>query len=106
MDERISSALASRCFNLVLLGAFAAAALLLAGVGIYGTVAFAMAARAREIGIRVALGAAPRQIVWLAVSRGLAPIAAGVGAGSVTAWIAAAGLSGLVFGVAPRDMTR
>jgi ABC-type antimicrobial peptide transport system permease subunit len=63
-----------------------------------------MAARAREIGIRVALGAAPRQIVWLAVSRGLAPIGAGVGAGSLAAWIAAAGLSGLVFGVGPRDM--
>lgn len=103
MEERISFALAPRRFNLLLLGAFASAALLLAGVGIYGIVAFAMAARAREIGIRVALGAAPRQIVWLAVSRGLTPIAAGVGAGSAAAWIAAAAIGGLVFGVGPRD---
>lgn len=103
MEERMSTALAPRRFNLFLLGAFASAALLLAGVGIYGIVAFAMAARAREIGIRVALGAAPRQIVWLAVSRGLAPIMAGIVAGAAAAWSAAAAISGLVFGVTARD---
>ena len=103
MEDRISSALAPRRFNLVLLGAFACAALLLAGVGIYGIVAFAMAARTREIGIRVALGAAPRQVVWLAISRGLTPIAAGVGAGSAAAWLTAAALGSLVFGIGPRD---
>jgi predicted permease len=103
MEARISTALAPRLFNLVVLAAFACTALLLAGVGIYGIVAFAMAARAREIGIRVALGAAPRQIVWLAISRGLAPIVTGVGAGSAAAWIAAAAVGGLVYGVGPRD---
>jgi len=103
MEERISAALAARRFNLFLLGGFAAAALLLAGVGIYGIVAFAMAARAREIGIRVALGAAPRQIVWLTVSKGLTPIAAGVAGGGAVAWIAAAAIGGLVFGIEPRD---
>ena len=104
MEERVSSALAPRRFNLVLLGAFAAAALLLAGVGIYGIVAFAMAMRTREIGIRVALGAAPRQIAWLAAARGLTPIAAGVAAGSAVAWIGAAGIRTLVFGITPRDV--
>ena len=103
MEARITTALAPRRFNLVLLAAFASTALLLAGVGIYGIVAFAMAARAREIRIRMALGAAPRQIVWLAISRGLTPLATGVGAGAVVAWAAATAAGSLVFGVAPRD---
>jgi putative ABC transport system permease protein len=103
MEARIESALAPRRFNLILLGAFAGAALLLAGVGIYGVVAFAMAARAREIGIRMALGAAPRQIVWLAVSRGATPISAGLAAGLAVAWLAATAAESFVFGIPPRD---
>jgi len=104
LEARISAALAPRRFNLLLLGAFAGAALLLAAVGIYGIVAFAMAARAREIGIRVALGAAPRQIVWLAVARGAGPIAAGVAIGCAAAWSAAAPMSGMLYGVPARDV--
>ena len=84
MSDRIAAALAPRRFNLMLLGAFAAAALLLAAVGIYGVVAFAMAARTREIGIRVALGAAPRHIAWLAFVGGALPVAVGIVAGLAT----------------------
>src|SRR3954468_5402325 len=103
MTDRIATALAPRRFNLLLLAAFACAALLLAAVGIYGIVAFAIAARTREIGIRVALGASPRQIAWLAVSRGAMPIAAGALLGAFAAWPASSAMAGLVFGVGPRD---
>jgi hypothetical protein len=87
MPDRIASSLAPRRLNLQLLGGFAVAALLLAGVGIYGLVAFAMAARTREIGVRMALGASPRQIALLSLTRGAAPALAGV-AGGVTASLA------------------
>jgi len=103
MTDRIATALAPRRFNLLLLAAFACAALLLAAVGIYGIVAFAIASRTREIGIRVALGASPPQIAWLAVSRGTTPIACGVLIGAFAAWPASSAMAGLVFGVAPRD---
>ena len=103
MPERIAGALAPRRFNLLLLGAFAASALLLAAVGIYGIVAFAMAARTREIGIRMALGAAPRHIVRLAVMRGVVPVLSGVTLGAVASLAASRALALLVFGVAIRD---
>jgi putative ABC transport system permease protein len=103
MPDRIASVLAPRRFNLLLLGAFASSALLLAAVGIYGIVAFAMAARTREIGIRVALGAAPTHIVRLTVIRGVVPILSGTAAGGVAALAASRALAGLVFGVPARD---
>jgi len=103
MTDRIATALAERQFNFVLLAAFAASALLLAGVGIYGTVAFAMAARTREIGVRVALGAAPAQITRLVVMRGVAPVAAGLCGGTAASILVARVVQGLVFGVPSRD---
>jgi predicted permease len=103
MQDRIAVSLAPRRLNLQLLAAFAAAALLLAGVGIYGLVAFAMAARTREIGVRMALGASPRQIAALSFARGATPVLAGIAAGVVAALAAADALAGLVYGIAPRD---
>jgi len=103
MSERVSAALAPRRFDLILLAAFGLAALLLAGVGVYGIVAFAMAARAREIGIRIALGASPAQIARLAVGKGAAPIAAGVAGGAAASWLGATAVSSVLYGVAPRD---
>jgi putative ABC transport system permease protein len=103
MTDRIATALAGRRFNFVLLAAFAASALLLAGVGIYGTVAFAMAARTREIGVRVALGAAPGHITRLVLMRGVAPVVAGLCAGTAGSILVARVVQGLVFGVASRD---
>jgi predicted permease len=103
MRERMSAALAPRRFDLILLGAFGMAALLLAAVGVYGIVAFAMAARAREIGIRIALGAAPIVIVRLAAGKGATPIAAGIAAGAAASWLGATAVGSLLYGVAPRD---
>jgi putative ABC transport system permease protein len=102
-DEILRTALAPRRFNASLVGIFATVALLLAAVGTYGVLAYAVAARTREIGIRTALGASPREIVRLVMKEGalvtLAAAAIGL-AGSV----AAAGLlRGMLYQVGPRD---
>ena len=103
MDDRIAAVLAPRLFDFLVLAGFAAGALALAGIGIYGTVAFAMAARTREIGVRVALGAGPRQITSLVLLRGAAPVIAGAFAGAAGSVGVARVLQGLVFGVPSRD---
>jgi ABC-type antimicrobial peptide transport system permease subunit len=103
MPARIATALAPRRFDFLLLGAFAVSAFLLATVGVYGVVAFAMAARTREIGVRMALGAAPRQIARLAAQRGAGPMAAGVITGAGASWLLARVLGSFVFGVTTRD---
>jgi len=103
MTARIATALAPRRFDVLLLAAFAASALLLATVGVYGIVAFAMASRTREIGVRMALGAAPRQIARLAAARGAGPMAIGILAGAAASMLLARMLETFVFGVATRD---
>jgi predicted permease len=96
--------LARRAFSLTLLGIAGAMALLLSVVGIYGVLAYAVVQRQREVGIRVALGAAPRTVKSLFVYRGMVLSAIGIGVGAV----AAAGLtrlmSSLLFGVTPLDV--
>jgi putative ABC transport system permease protein len=103
MSERIAVVLSPRHFNLMVLGAFAIAALLLASVGIYGLVAFAVATRTREIGVRVALGATPRRIAAFAMSSGAMPIAGGLLLGLAGAVLASRALEALVFGVSRLD---
>ena len=86
-----------------LLGVFAVVALVLAALGVYGVSAYAMSRRAREIGIRVALGARPAQVVSLALGETLLPIVAGVGVGCAVA-LALGQLAGsLLYGVGPSD---
>ena len=83
---------------------FAIAALVLAGVGIYGILAETIAARTREIGLRVALGATRGGIVRLVVRAGLAPAAIGLGAGAVIATVASPAIRSLLYGVSPLDL--
>jgi predicted permease len=90
-------------FRVTLVGGFAAAALLLAAVGLYGVIAYAVARRRAEIGIRVALGATPASIRALFVGRALRLAALGVAAGVAAAIPAARLLSGLLYGVEARD---
>jgi putative ABC transport system permease protein len=86
-----------------LLGLFAAVALVLAALGVYGVSAYAMSRRTREIGIRVALGARPSQVVSLALRDTLPPIVMGVAVGCGAA-LALAQLAGsLLYGVGPTD---
>ena len=81
MDQIIDSSLAARRFSMFLLGAFAALALLLASVGIYGVMSYLAARRTQEIGIRVALGAEPGSILRLVIGQGAQMALMGVGGG-------------------------
>jgi putative ABC transport system permease protein len=81
MEGLVSNALARPRFSTLLFGLFAAIALMLTIVGVYGVVAFGAAQRTREIGIRIALGARPRSILGLIIGQGMLPVLAGLGAG-------------------------
>jgi putative ABC transport system permease protein len=95
--------MAARVVQVRMLGAFAAAAFLLAAVGLHGLLAFSVAARTREIGVRFALGATPAGVMRLVVGRGLLLTSCGIGVGLVAAAWASSTLQALLFGVDPRN---
>jgi ABC-type antimicrobial peptide transport system permease subunit len=99
MDAVVDGSLAARNFQLHLLLAFAACALVLAALGIYGVVAYSALQRTRELGIRIALGAQPAQIYRLILEDGITPVFIGTLAGVALAALAARAISGLLFGV-------
>jgi putative ABC transport system permease protein len=103
LEQIIAASVASRRFNLVLLAAFAGTALLLAGVGIYGVMAFLVATRTREIGVRIALGARRADVMRLVLGHGFKLVLAGIALGSLAALIATRGLTSLLFATAPTD---
>jgi putative ABC transport system permease protein len=103
MDQWMGATLEPRRFNLQLVEAFALAALLLAVVGVYATAASALASRTREIGIRAALGASRREVMWLVLRGGLAPVLMGLGLGTALSFVAGGAVAGLLFGVRPYD---
>jgi putative ABC transport system permease protein len=103
MEQGLSESIAPRRFNLLLLGTFAMVALILAVVGVYGVVAYAVAERTHEIGIRLALGSERAGIVRLIVRGGMASVLAGVGAGLVMALGGVRLLASLLYGVQPTD---
>ena len=103
LDEVLSTSLAQPRFGVVLLGAFAALALGLAVVGIYGVLAYTVSRRTGEIGIRLALGARTGQVVGLVVRQGFGAALAGVLVGTLVAWALADLVSGLLYGVAAQD---
>jgi predicted permease len=103
MDERLSQSLARRRFAMLALGLFAAVAMLLAAVGIYGLMSYAVAERTREIGIRVALGAQTGDVLKLVVGQGMLLAAVGVAVGLVGAAGVTRVMSSLLFGVGATD---
>jgi predicted lysophospholipase L1 biosynthesis ABC-type transport system permease subunit len=87
----------------LLLGIFAAAALLLGAVGVYGIMSHAVAQRTREIGIRMALGARTSSVLWMTVRQGLILVAFGVAAGLLGALASTRILRAMLYGVSPTD---
>jgi putative ABC transport system permease protein len=105
MDGIVSNRMSSPRLYAVLLGTFAGVAAVLAFVGIYGVVAYTVGQRTREIGIRVALGAAPSRVVRMVLWQSLAIAAGGIAVGLVAAAVLSRSLRGLLFGVEPLDVT-
>jgi putative ABC transport system permease protein len=103
MEQVLEQSLGSRRFPMLLLGIFSAVALALAVIGVYGVVSYLVSQRAREIGIRVALGARRRDVVGLIVRRATIPIAIGLAAGVFGALASSRLLESLLYQVTPSD---
>jgi ABC-type antimicrobial peptide transport system permease subunit len=103
MDDVLASSLDPRRFRLLLLGVFAAAALLLAGVGLYGVISFSVGQRTREIGIRMAIGAGRDTVIRDVVRLGLLRVALGLGLGTLASLALTRAIASQVFGVRATD---
>jgi ABC-type antimicrobial peptide transport system permease subunit len=101
----LSTSLSIRRFAMEMVAGFAATALLLAGLGIYGTIAYVVNEQRREIAIRLALGAQRGNILTMVLRRGLALAAAGAGLGVAGALIVSHLMAGLLYGVSPTDLS-
>jgi putative ABC transport system permease protein len=103
MDDLVGQSTSDRRFMLSLFVGFAALAMILAAIGLYGVVSYAVSQRTAEIGVRMALGATGADVSRLVVMQGLRPALAGVGVGIVAAFFAVRLLRTLLFGVTPLD---
>src|SRR5579862_3546980 len=105
LDDVLSSSLSVRRFSMEMVALFAGTALLLAGLGIYGTISFLVNEQSREIAIRLALGAQRGTIFRMVLRQGLTLAAAGAGAGLVGALVVARLMASLLYGVSPYDLS-
>jgi putative ABC transport system permease protein len=103
LEERVADAASGTRFNATLLGFFGFVALALAAVGVYGVIAYSVAERTHEIGIRVALGASRGDVAGMVMSQGMAIAAAGLLIGLAGAWLVTRYMATLLYGIAPRD---
>ena len=103
MQDVLDETLQAQRFSAMLLGLFAAVALTLASVGIYSVLTYIVSGRAREIGIRTALGAKTSHVVRLIVREGMVPALIGIAIGGIAALASAALLNRLVYGISASD---
>src|SRR4030095_6615245 len=103
MDQRAAASVAQFKLNSIIVTLFAGVALLLASIGIYAVIAYAVAQRTREIGIRMALGAASADVLRLVVRDGMAPAIIGVVLGAMGAFAVTRLIRSLLYGVSATD---
>jgi putative ABC transport system permease protein len=104
MDDVLDASLAPRRFSADLVGGFAALAVLLASIGIYGLLAYMVGQRSQEIGVRMALGARRNDILKLFLLKGVALAGVGIVAGMVVSASTASMMASLLYGVRPHDL--
>ena len=102
-EEVVAQSIASQRFSLILLGAFAGLALLLAGIGIYGVLSYLVGLRTREMGVRMALGAQRLDVLRLVLRDGARMTMVGAAIGLVAAWALTRLMASMLFGVRPTD---
>ncbi|MFL6215596.1 MAG: ABC transporter permease [Blastocatellia bacterium] len=103
MDDYLSRSVAQPRLIALLLMIFAGLALLLTMIGLYGVMSYSVAQRTHEIGIRMALGASPRDVLALVVKQGMLVVAVGVGIGLAVAYLVTKVMAGLLFGIGAKD---
>jgi putative ABC transport system permease protein len=103
LGEIVSNSLASRRFAMILLGIFAGLALILSAVGTYGVISYLWSQRTREIGLRMALGAQPLDVMRMVVAQGAGLALVGIGIGAVIALGLTQLMKQVIFGVRPYD---
>jgi putative ABC transport system permease protein len=104
MDQAVADATAQPRFEMLLLGMFAGIALLLATVGIYGVMSYAVSRRTREIGIRMSLGASQTAVQWMVVQQAIIQALAGAAAGIAGARLLGRLLAKMLYAVKPTDL--
>ena len=105
MEAMVDDSMVRPRFQTWLLTTFGGLALLLAAIGVYGVIAYSVAQRTAEIGLRLALGAPPRTVVGAILRRGMSPVIVGLILGSIGSFAAGRLMRGLLYGVSPTDAT-